>query len=90
MIRINQVKLPVEHTTEALHKKVQELLKYKGSMDVEIVKRPWMHGRSRSFLCLYVGCDYSGKGREETFKTMPQQPDSEGRTGEVCLSGKAL
>jgi uncharacterized FAD-dependent dehydrogenase len=39
MIRINQVKLPVEHTTEALHKKVQELLKYKGSMDVEIVKR---------------------------------------------------
>ena len=49
MIRINQVKLPVEHTTEALHKKVQELLKYKGSMDVEIVKRSWMHGRSRSF-----------------------------------------
>ena len=39
MIRINQVKLPVEHTIEALHKKVQELLKYKGSMDVEIVKR---------------------------------------------------
>ena len=39
MIRINQVKLPVEHTTEALHKKVQELLQYKGSMDVEIVKR---------------------------------------------------
>ena len=71
MIRINQVKLPVEHTTEALHKKVQELLKYKGSMDVEIVKR-------------------SLEGREETFKTMPQQPDSEGRTGEVCLSGKAL
>ena len=39
MIRINQVKLPVEHMTEALHKKVQEILKYKGSMDVEIVKR---------------------------------------------------
>ena len=39
MIRINQVKLPVEQTTEELHKKVQELLKYKGSMDVEIVKR---------------------------------------------------
>lgn len=39
MIRINQVKLPVEHTSDALHKKVQELLNYKGPMDVEIVKR---------------------------------------------------
>ena len=39
MIRINQVKLPVEHTSDALHKKVQELLNYKEPMDVEIVKR---------------------------------------------------
>ena len=39
MIRINQVKLPVEHTSDALHKKVQELLNYKGPVDVEIVKR---------------------------------------------------
>ncbi len=29
----------MEHTSDALHKKVQELLNYKGPMDVEIVKR---------------------------------------------------
>ena len=39
MIRINQVKLPVEHTEGMLRKKVQELLNYKGTVDVEIVKR---------------------------------------------------
>ena len=53
MIRINQVKLPVEHTTEALHKKVQELLKYKGSMDVEIVKRS-LDARKKPQLFMFI------------------------------------
>ena len=39
MIRINQVKLPVEHTEDMLEAKLRELLKYRGTMEIEVVKR---------------------------------------------------
>lgn len=54
MIRINQVKLPVEHTSDALHKKVQELLKYKGPMNVEIVKRSLDARKKPQLFYVYV------------------------------------
>ena len=39
MIRINQVKLPAEHTEDMLEAKIRELLKYRGTMEIEVVKR---------------------------------------------------
>ena len=65
MIRINQVKLPVEHTSDALHKKVQELLKYKGPMDVEIVKRSLDARKKPQLFYVYV-VDVSVPEREES------------------------
>ncbi len=54
MIRINQVKLPVEHTSDSLRKKVQELLKYKGTMGVEIVKRSLDARKKPQLFYVYV------------------------------------
>lgn len=54
MIRINQVKLPVEHAESMLHKKVQELLNYKGPMDVEIVKRSLDARKKPQLFYVYV------------------------------------
>ena len=65
MIRINQVKLPVEHTSDALHKKVQELLKYKGPMDVEIVKRSLDARKKPQLFYVYV-VDVSVPEKEES------------------------
>lgn len=64
MIRINQVKLPVEHTSDALHKKVQELLNYKGPMDVEIVKRS-LDARKKPQLFYVYMVDVSVPEKEE-------------------------
>lgn len=65
MIRINQIKLPVEHTSDALHKKVQELLKYKGPMDVEIVKRSLDARKKPQLFYVYV-VDVSVPEKEES------------------------
>ena len=65
MIRIYQVKLPVEHTSDALHKKVQELLKYKGPMDVEIVKRSLDARKKPQLFYVYV-VDVSVPEKEES------------------------
>lgn len=65
MIRINQVKMPVEHTSDALHKKVQELLNYKGSMDVEIVKRSLDARKKPQLFYVYV-VDVSVPEKEES------------------------
>ncbi len=54
MIRIIQVKLPVEHAESMLHKKVQELLNYKGPMDVEIVKRSLDARKKPQLFYVYV------------------------------------
>ncbi len=54
MIRINQVKLPVEHAESMLHKKVQELLNYKGPMDVEIVRRSLDARKKPQLFYVYV------------------------------------
>lgn len=64
MIRINQVKLPVEHTSDALHKKVQELLNYKGPMDVEIVKRS-LDARKKPQLFYVYMVDVTVQEKEE-------------------------
>ena len=54
MIRVNQVKLPVEHTSDALRKKIQELLNYKGPMDMEVVKRSLDARKKPQLFYVYV------------------------------------
>lgn len=39
MLRINELKLPIEHSTQELTKKISKLLKYDGEYDYSIVKR---------------------------------------------------
>ena len=64
MIRINQVKLPVEHTEGMLRKKVQELLNYKGPMGVEIVKRS-LDARKKPQLFYVYMVDVTAPEKEE-------------------------
>ena len=50
MIRISQLKLPVDHTPDALEKKICQQLKIKKKsfLPGRLYADPWMHGKSRT------------------------------------------
>lgn len=64
MIRINQVKLPAEHAENMLFKKVQDILKYNGSMKMDIVKRSLDARKKPQLFYVYV-VDVSLPPKEE-------------------------
>ena len=52
MIRVSQLKLPVEHSEEQFYQKIEKSLKIKKDQikKLQIVKKQSMQGRNRTFL----------------------------------------
>lgn len=51
MIRVSQLKLPVEHSEEQFYQKIEKSLKIKRDQikKLQIVKNQWTQGRNRRF-----------------------------------------